>query len=531
MTELFDQDRAASSSAVSRRKFLRDLGAGGLAVVAAPHLSRASLGGPTLLRQPSVAGAPPAQQLHLQFGADASRSIVASWATSTSVRRPRLRLGTPDHGYGTTIGALTRTYIDAKSGTEVFTHHAAMDGLRPASAYVYEVLHDGAAPLAGSFTTGPRGRAPFRFTSFGDQATPVAGDGLASPYAGYVVDQVESVEPLFHLLNGDLCYANISPDRPRAWADFFTNNMRSARYRPWMPAAGNHENELGNGPYGFGAYQTRFFLPDNHEQVTFRGLWYAFTVGSVRVISINNDDVCYQDGGDSYIRGYSDGAQRRWLEQALAAARSDPHVDWVVVCSHQVVISSAHNFNGCDRGIREEFVPLFDRYGVDLVVAGHEHHYERTYPLRGVVPGSATLQPRVVTEQATVIDTSKGTVHMIIGGGGTSAPSDMVLGDTAYVTIGVGPRPAGGGHRPSIQLTEPTAWSAFRDPHHAYGFVAFDVDPGVPGGLTQLHATYYLTTDPSTSGPVPFERFTLQRPRSDRPQAAAANRHAAAVVG
>lgn len=71
-----------------------------------------------------------------------------------------------------------------------------------------------------------------------------------------------------------------------------------------MPAAGNHENELGNGPYGFGAYQTRFFLPDNHEQVTLRGLWYAFTVGSVRVISINNDDVCYQDAGDSYIRGY-----------------------------------------------------------------------------------------------------------------------------------------------------------------------------------------------------------------------------------
>ena len=92
---------------------------------------------------------------------------------------------------------------------------------------------------------------------------------------------------------------------------------------------------------------------------------------------------CYQDGGNSYVRGYSEGAQKAWLEKELAAARDDRDIDWIVVCMHQVAISTADKFNGADLGIRQEWVPLFDKYGVDLVVCGHEHHYERSHPIRG----------------------------------------------------------------------------------------------------------------------------------------------------
>ena len=73
--------------------------------------------------------------------------------------------------------------------------------------------------------------------------------------------------------------------------------------------------------------------------------------------------------------------------------------------------------------IRDNWVPLFDRYGVDLVVCGHEHHYERSHPVRGTLP-SDTLTPLPVDTRADVIDTSKGTVHLVIGGGGTSIPSN-----------------------------------------------------------------------------------------------------------
>ena len=89
-----------------------------------------------------------------------------------------------------------------------------------------------------------------------------------------------------------------------------------------MPAAGNHENELGNGPVGYAAYQTYFALPDSGSDAQLRGLWYSFTAGSVRVISLNNDDICLQDGGNFYVHGYSGGAQKRWLESELARRTS-----------------------------------------------------------------------------------------------------------------------------------------------------------------------------------------------------------------
>ena len=98
------------------------------------------------------------------------------------------------------------------------------------------------------------------------------------------------------------------------------------------------------------------------------------------------------------------------------SARADGEIDWIVVCMHQVAISSAH-LNGADFGIRQEFMPLFGAYGVDLVVAGHEHHYERTFPVRGVLPGSSLLTPAPRGSDPAGMDTRDGTVHMIIGGG------------------------------------------------------------------------------------------------------------------
>ncbi|MBO0682502.1 MAG: metallophosphoesterase family protein [Candidatus Dormibacteraeota bacterium] len=511
--------------AVTRRRFIHGLGAAGVGLAAGSLLD-----GPTLWLQADASSTGDPEQLHLQFGADAGREMVASWATPGAAQRPFLRLGTPDGGLGLQLPAQTRTYIDGKSGTEVFTHHAVLHGLQPDTSYVFEVGHDGGTPLPGSFTTAPLGRAKLRFTSFGDQATPEAGNGLASVWAGFVPPQVERLQPLFHLLNGDLCYANISPDRVKTWHDFFENNQVSASRRPWMPAAGNHEDELGNGPIGYGAYQTRFWLPNNDGPPEFQGLWYTFRAGSVRVISLNNDDVCLQDGGDNYVNGYSGGRQKQWLERALAAARREVGVDWVVVVMHQVPMSSVHDFNGADLGIRQEWLPLFDKYGVDLVVAGHEHHYERMKPVRGFDPTSATMRPQPVSDNLDVIDTSQGTVHMIIGGGGTSAPSNGLFYDPPQgdVIMSVGPQlptPPGGARpkRVSNKVTEVATWAGFRDAADAWGFASFDVDPGVPGGLTTIDVTFYRTAPSPDLPPVPVDHFVLQRPRSDAPGQAQAD--------
>jgi hypothetical protein len=518
-----DDDRKPAGG-VTRRDFMRGIGAAGVGLAATPLIGdvpRVAMPQLWLQSDPAASGNP--EQLHVQFGGDASREIAVSWATPGPARNPVLRLGTRAHGLGNTVHAETRTYTDANSGVEVHTQHAVLHGLDPATDYTYQVSHDGAsAPLSGAFTTAPSGRAKLRFTSFGDQATPEAGNGLASIWSSFNPPQVERLQPLFHLLNGDLCYANISPDRVKAWHDFFLENQVSAAMRPWMPCTGNHEDELGNGPIGYRSYQTRFSLPNNGEPPEFRGLWYTFRAGSVRVVSLNNDDVCLQDGGDNYVNGYSGGRQKRWLERTLAAARREDGVDWIVVVMHQVAMSSVHDFNGADLGIRQEWLPLFDKYGVDLVVAGHEHHYERMKAVRGVDPSSSTMRPQPVSDDIDVIDTSRGTVHMIIGGGGTSAPSNGLFYDPPQcdVIMSVGPQaptPPGGDRpkRASHKVTEVATWAGHRDPQDPYGFASFDVDPGAPGGLTTIRVTFYRTSLSLTAPAVPVDSFALQRPRSD----------------
>ncbi len=484
--------------------------------------------GPDVWHQPDRNGAPPVAGLHLQFGKDAATEVVVSWQTTDAVRNPRVMLGTPTSGLGRTVAAETRTYRDAKSNNEVRVNHARLTNLTPDTDYVYAAVHDGASPEAGTVRTAPSGRKPLRFTSFGDQGTPTLGrlvadkwvsDNVGSPAAGDTTLAIERLGPLFNLVNGDLCYANLAQDRIRTWSDWFEWNSRSARYRPWMPAAGNHENELGNGPIGYGAYQTYFALPDSGSSQELRGLWYSFTAGSVRVISLSNDDVCFQDGGNSYVHGYSGGEQRRWLETELAAARRDADIDWVVVCMHQTAISTADRFNGADLGIREQWLPLFDQYRVDLVLCGHEHHYERSHPLRGTMQ-TDTLTPKPLERAANgpnrndLIDSTKGTVHMVIGGGGTSLPSNGLLfpQPRCRVLTGVGAYDPAIKAKAPIYVIEDAPWSAFRDRENPYGFAAFDVDPGQPGGNTSIKVTHYALRGLFGAVSV-VDEFTLTKPR------------------
>jgi hypothetical protein len=544
-----DHGAHAPEGGIDRRRLLKLGGLAGVAVASTSLLragpaSAAARPGLQLRKQPDQAGAPAADQLHLTFGADTSRSMVVSWSTPGPVRNPQVRYGTAAGGHGKVQEARVKLYKEAISGETVWTYHADLDHLHADTDYVYQVEADGAPSVHGTFRTAPRGRRPFRFSSFGDQAIPApVGKGALvgpnTPNAGYVVAALGALDrqPLFHLLNGDLCYANVSDDPVATWRSFLHTNMPAASRYPWMPAAGNHENEVGNGPQGYLAYQTWFTLPDNgSREEAFQGNWYSFKAGSVGVVSLNNDDVCYQQGStspyrvahlidpaanrDDYIRGYSQHEQRAWLDRTFADLQRDQDVDWIVVCMHQVAMSSA-NFNGADLGIREEWLPLFDRYGVDLVVAGHEHHYERSHAVRGADHGNTApngkdlLTPLAQTNGTpTTFDTSKGTVHMILGGGGHSAATPPAsFDDDAHGVVIYDTGAPVNGARPALKvLQEPSHWSAHRDLVNEYGFGVFDVEPDAGGGQTTITFTYHGTTLGSPNY-TPQDTITLTRPR------------------
>jgi hypothetical protein len=478
-----------------------------------------------------------------------------SWASPAQSVNPRVILK-PTAAAATVVHALQRMYTDGLNGQTVFTYHATLERLAPHSTYHYTVTADNDGqpqPFAATFRTAPRGKVGFRWTSYGDLATPVTSWVMSSPQSRHAVDAVERFEPLFHLLNGDLCYANLNPmAQPAVWADFGRNVQRSAAYRPWMPCPGNHEIEFGNGAQGMDAYLTRFSLPDNGTP--FPGRWYCFKVGSVLFISLAADDVIYQDSGpfvtgpaplipvsstghariepgtSLYVRGYSKGAQTRWLEQTLAAAHQDAGIDWIVVQMHQDALSSARNGNGSDKGIRETWLPLFDRYGVDLVLCGHDHDYERSWPVRGcnhhvgrdAADGSVvdTCQPRpVVTAEPAggQFDTSGGTIHLILGGGGTSSPLDVYgvdvrtgMPQAKVITRTNHARPSatsGVFDKPGADALEDAIWSARRDTATGYGIAVFDLDPGRPGGKTSITMRYYHAVGADHSPTSDYELF------------------------
>jgi hypothetical protein len=553
-----DTPMTETGAGVSRRGFLKLAGASGVAG-AAGALAVAAKAADTAA---TTDGTP--EQVHLTWGEDPTSEVVVSWASQAASVRPRVTVST-DRGHGETIQAVQRTYTDGLSGVVVFAYHARLTGLKPDTTYRYEVTADNssaASPFAASFTTAPRGRKPFRFTSYGDLATPNTQWVLSSPQSRFAVEAVERFQPLFHLLNGDLCYANLNPTHQTdVWRDFGNNNQSSAANRPWMPCPGNHELEFYNGEQGLNSYLTRYTLPENGTR--FSGRWYAFQVSSVLFISLDADDIVYQDaaafvggpaplvpapstgnapiqpGTSLYVRGYSNGEQTRWLEKTLRRAADERDIDWIVVQMHQDALSSSKTGNGSDKALREAWLPLFERYGVDLVLCGHDHDYERSYPVCGcfrhmgtdVATGERvdTLTPRPVRhaqQGANTFDMTRGTIHLILGGGGTSAPLDVYGVDAGtgnpqakIFTKPNRPMPgtnAGTFVRAAADAVEDAVWSAQRDTGTGYGIAVFDVDPGEHGGRTTITMNYYHApgADKTPTGDYElFETVTLTKHR------------------
>jgi hypothetical protein len=144
---------------VSRRGALGILGAGAaaaplLGVTAADAAPAAAPANPAFVPSKG-SGATPVQGLHLTFGPDPARTMVASWITDGSVSRPRVVCGTLEGGFGGVAQAQTRTYVDGTSGRTVWIHHAEIDRLCSGTDYIYAVQHDGAT-RAVSQGTPPR---------------------------------------------------------------------------------------------------------------------------------------------------------------------------------------------------------------------------------------------------------------------------------------------------------------------------------------------------------------------------------------
>lgn len=191
----------------------------------------------------------------------------------------------------------------------------------------------------------PAGGAPVRMVAIGDYGT-----GGASQLAlGAAVETFVGTRPTSMLLTlGDNDYTR-GERFDENWSESF--GWISGAGIPVAGALGNHDVEETDGSHVFAALN----MP---------GPYYRRSVGRVDVFVLDSNDVSSK--------------QTRWLRRALR--RSD--APWKIATMHH----PAHSCGGhaSELAVQRHWSPLFERHGVQLVLAGHDHTYQRFAPKNGV---------------------------------------------------------------------------------------------------------------------------------------------------
>lgn len=185
----------------------------------------------------------------------------------------------------------------------------------------------------------------------------VAGDvgtGGAAEYAtAAAADRLEPAGEFDALvLLGDNIYPDGDPARAHATVfEPFASVLDEGT--ELVAALGNHDVRTGGGQPQMAALG----MP---------GRWYAKRFGPVELVVVDSTRV-------------EDPEQLSWLKRTLAGSRAP----WTVVAQHHPPFSAG--YHGSHGPSRDILVPLYERFGVDLVLAGHDHDYQRSKPQHGVV--------------------------------------------------------------------------------------------------------------------------------------------------
>jgi hypothetical protein len=517
-------DYLAARARFRRRAFLKGAGVLGLAAAT----------GPLFWRQPEAFASTATAPQWIAYGRDPSREMFVSWSAGTAsgsvvkVSAPQVRWGL-DATYGRTEPAFFSGTVPVPSITgepveNTVYSSVLLPNLRPDTTYHYSVSNDGVNWSDDvTFTTAAPGLSDFRFTMVGDEAT---SDSTSLPIA----EVIAALNPRFNVVVGDLSYAgggsgyysngvptDVSAFSPGLWDTYLgIVGPSAAQSIPWQVGVGNHEMEPLN-DFGYIGFTTRFPQAYAPSQVTGSPVIKAFTYGNVAVIQLDGNDLSAELDDNN---GYTQGKQTAWLTERLAEYRSPGSgIDFIVVGFHNCVFSS-NTTHGSDGGIRLVWQPLFDRYHVDLVVSGHVHAYERSYPIIGgevtkTVPSGGTIYPE--TDGTTYIDAGGGGQDLYTGWYGATGGGDPA--NTAGVPLlwefsGTNTATGGTGSTEDIPDTV-LNYSGYR--HANWSFIVLDVKaPSFFGGETSMLVRAIDPTQngngiTSTTGPVVMDSVTLVR--------------------
>jgi acid phosphatase type 7 len=329
----------------------------------------------------TVLGADPApKQIHLGLGSDSpATSINVVWKTDLDTAASTVRYGVAG-SVDNVVEGYTYRYASAFDGQSdlVRIHEAHLCGLTADTEYTYQV---GGVDDAGNEAWSD----PYMFRTAPDlTASPDAEVSIAyvgDSRGGYDVwtelaAQIATRAPDLIVYTGDVVTLGQYQEE---WDAFFEGAQALLASTPMITAHGNHEVNSVH-------YYSQLAMPGDEEN-------YAIDYGAVHQVILNTDPLNVGDLTTTVPE---------FLDADLTAADGP----WTFVSMHRALWSSSTT-HGTDETLKSAIGPVLDSHSVDVVIAGHDHIFERTKPLIGDAVGSFNPDGSV-----------NGTIFLVSGGAG-----------------------------------------------------------------------------------------------------------------
>jgi Calcineurin-like phosphoesterase/Purple acid Phosphatase, N-terminal domain len=330
--------------------------------------------------------------------------------------------------YGSSPSSLDQTIT---SGIATTQHEVVLTGLSPATRYYYAVGHGG-ADLAGADAEHYLETAPTVGTPAKTRMWVVGDSGTGGTKQGQVRDAMIAFSgpdrPQLFLHVGDMAYSDGTTSE--FTSNFFAPYADVLRHTVCWPAMGNHEGHSSDSGTQSGPYYDAYVLPTAGEA---GGLpsgteaYYSFDWGNAHFVVLDSHDSDRSPGGSMLT----------WMQQDLQATDQD----WIIAYwHHPPYTKGSHDSDNEGQLIdmRENALPILEAAGVDLVLGGHSHIYERSYLIDGAYDTPTTAAGHVVDggdgavlgdgpyQKSSGTVGHEGTVYIVAGHGGTgvSGPAD-----------------------------------------------------------------------------------------------------------
>ena len=189
---------------------------------------------------------------------------------------------------------------------------------------------------------------------------------------------------------GDYAYSTGSA----AVHDWWDNQMAPVHER-FKGALGNHDTQDKS------VYAQLFGQSD--------GWFYSFDKQGVHFVAMNSEEA-FGPGSSQY----------KFINQDLQSASGRSDVKWIVVYFHQPMYTSPSHHDPVI-SLRDAYHPLFDKYDVDLVLQGHNHNYQRSFPI--AYNSKDPSQPIVTSNENSVYNDPPGQIYAEVGTGGQDSYS------------------------------------------------------------------------------------------------------------